>query len=55
MMKCPYCESTEWTQAKTDLGMPHFKAEGVKPIRMSLHRCNGCGHVALFAKKDGEK
>ena len=53
-MKCPYCEVTEWDTAKNDLGFGHFKADGMKPIRMLVKRCKGCGHVAVFAPKEGQ-
>ena len=49
MDKCPYCEGTDIQRSRNDCG--HFKADGVKPIRMYLYRCKGCGYVATFAKE----
>lgn len=51
-MKCPCCNGNDWQPSKTDLGMPHWKAEGMKPTRMSLMRCKGCGFIAMFAKEE---
>lgn len=51
-MECPFCKGDKWKKAPTDLGFAHFKAEKMKPIRMSVQRCEGCGFVALFANKD---
>ena len=48
-MQCPFCKGKEWQPSNTDLGMPHWKADKIKPIRMQLKRCLGCGFIAMFA------
>jgi len=51
-MKCPICGGTSWRQSRTDLGYPHWKADGMRPTRMSHYRCEACGFIASFAKGD---
>jgi len=51
MMKCIACGSDDVQRARNDCG--HFKAEGIKPIRMYQYRCKSCGFVSTYAK-DGE-
>jgi hypothetical protein len=50
MDKCPMCLGREILKARNDCG--HFKATGMKPLRMYQYRCSDCGFVATYAKDD---
>lgn len=50
MDSCPICFSHNINKARNDCG--HFKADGIKPIRMYQYRCGSCGYVGTYAKDD---
>lgn len=54
-ISCPFCQCDEWEDARTDLGMPHWKSDESRPTRMKLMRCKGCGFVPLFAPRGDKK